>query len=299
MWAKRFQIIWKYIQLVARFIYKILRHKVWPHIHAYFSGPDHFRRRCFLYSVLGHMALFIYLMFDLSWVSSHKPESQSMDLIQVELITEEELQEPEDIKEEEPIAPLPPQVIRQPQQPAPIPAQPVEEVSDEVTLAQNLDAIPLPPMHNKRLKKPKPRPKPQPKPEPEKVDNLDQFLDRVIHTRDPNPNQPDVAPPPARKALMTGDEQNVLLQTLKKNWDIPPTVDGMNITVTVRITVSKDRQVKSIKVLSITGEATASLKKTMRISVERAIKKSSPLPVPADKYYDWKQIEISFNPIFF
>lgn len=265
---------------------------IWPWLHAYFSGPDHFFRRCVLYSSIGHFALFLILVLDFDFLDFSK-DPPPFDVMTVELISDE-VDEPE-VFEETPPEPVSQPDPARPQQPPPEPtSQPSQPAqTNEVALATSLDAIPMPPVSSRVMKKPKQAQKPKP---PQDFAKLIEQMDRQnILTR--NTSQPTSQPKP--RVPMSANEQAVLLNTFKKNWDLPPSAQNADVVVRVRITVAKSKKIKDIKVLKVTGQAKASLKKTIENSVIRAINKSSPLPVPDDKFEDWKVMNVNFDPKLF
>ena len=81
-----------------------------------------------------------------------------------------------------------------------------------------------------------------------------------------------------------------LKRHIEKNWYRPPGIDALDrMRVVVMIEVNRDGTVSSMDVVHSSG------RRFFDNSILRAVRKSVPLPIPADKYDMFKTIQISFN----
>jgi len=138
-------------------------------------------------------------------------------------------------------------------------------------------------------KKPTPKaPKDAPK---EKVE--DDFLKALSFIDDlKNKKEAMVEGEATENTLYDVDQQDiaVLKKHIEKNWFRPPGIKGLeNMTVAVMVSLNRDGSVHKMELTQTSGQS------FFDNSLLRAVRKSVPLPIPADKYDVFKTIELRFN----
>lgn len=228
---------------------------------------------------------------------------------------------PKKIETPEPPKPEPPKEEPKPQQPEPKPEPPKPEPAPEP---------PKPEPKPEPLPEPKPEPKPEPpkaeeKPKPSKLaavkpktkpkppqDNFDQLLKTVERFREtPKPSTPEpkvVANVPnahekgsARHSSSEPISMTVLdavRAQVEKNWNIDAGAkDAADLVVEVRIQLLKDGTVHAATIVDSLRYGTDGYWRSMADSARRAVLLSSPLQgLPPDKYDQWKDVKMRFNP---
>lgn len=180
-----------------------------------------------------------------------------------------------------PTAPLPAPTA--PIQPEPTPAEPISEP----------EPAPTPPPKPEPAPKPKPKPKPEPTPKPkpaepdpelvkerERLERAAQARQQAIAQalRDEADAMAKQATTDARARQLASQVNQFTLainQKIKNEWKRPINVDGKLETV-MTITVLPGGEVRSVLIKQSSGNA------AFDASAEEAVRRASPLPVPAD-----------------
>ncbi|MBI1362619.1 MAG: TonB family protein [Proteobacteria bacterium] len=142
-------------------------------------------------------------------------------------------------------------------------------------------------------KTPDKKPTPVSKKEPPKEKTEDDFL-KALSFIDDLKNK--------KEALEEGEETDtkifdvdqqdiaVLKRHIEKNWFRPPGIKGLNdMSVAVLVSVNRDGSILKMELTHSSGQP------FFDNSLLRAVRKSVPLPIPADKYDMFKTIELRFN----
>lgn len=89
---------------------------------------------------------------------------------------------------------------------------------------------------------------------------------------------------------VTQQDVAALKRHIERNWYRTPGIANLNeMAVVVRVRVNRDGSIGSVDVVQSSGRA------FFDNSLVRAVRKSVPLPIPADKYDIFKTIELRFN----
>lgn len=89
---------------------------------------------------------------------------------------------------------------------------------------------------------------------------------------------------------VTQQDVAALKKHIERNWYRTPGIANLNeMAVIVRVRVNRDGSIGSLDVVQSSGKA------FFDNSLLRAVRKSVPLPIPADKYDIFKTIELRFN----
>ncbi|NBX86588.1 MAG: TonB family protein [Proteobacteria bacterium] len=82
---------------------------------------------------------------------------------------------------------------------------------------------------------------------------------------------------------------NAIRTHIESNWLIPPGLDTSALTVTVIISVNPQGGITALRISRSSGQT------FFDNSLVRAVYKSAPLPIPADKYERFKDMELVFG----
>jgi colicin import membrane protein len=225
--------------------------------------------RSFALSTFVHLALAAVLFFGVRW-QSHAPDTVTVDLVE---------------------APPPP--------PAPAveaPKPPPVEVKPEPRVEKPQIAIPEKP-------KPKPKPKPEVKPKPdpdfqkrlkEQVAQEQKALDEQRRERELREliarQQADAARAQAAARARALNEYIARIQAkVRSNWILPPDLQG-NPEAIFDVVQLPTGEVLSTRLVKSSGNA------AYDAAVERAILKSSPLPLPASRELFSRELKLTFRP---
>jgi len=212
-----------------------------------------------------------------------------------------------------PPTPTPPQVAeRAPTStPAPKPPEPKPEVAKP-------EPVPTPKPEVKKPEPPKPEPKvaqtpppkrpDPPKKAPPKEDPIAAILKNLAPTK-PAPSQPDQPPrpqqqaavqpaaPPSLDQVVTRSEQDAVKEKIRPCWYFDAgAIDASKWIVTIRAQMAPDGRVLSAQVMpsSQSGPAYSRAAEAARRAVLNP--QCQPLPLPAAKYNQWKELDLNFNP---
>ena len=189
--------------------------------------------------------------------------------------------------------------------PSDTPVEPIEEATapeeaatEIVTEAEEIKTAPV------RSIRPKSRPKRaeavaevEPKPETPAVDPLQAALSEALSEPDTQADTP--APVPSGPPL-TGSEKEGLKVSVSNCWNVGSlSTDALQVTVTIGFSVKRDTRPEngSIHLVSATGGSESSINKAYEAGRRAIIRCGSKgFPLPDDKYEQWRDIEITFNP---
>lgn len=201
-----------------------------------------------------------------------------------------------------------PQVAEKPPEPAPKPPEAKPEPKPEVKKPDpppppKETATPPPPKQVAKIVPPK-----KPPPKPRRDDFIDSILKDVAPTQrtqektDAKP-QKDTAPrpspaPPSLDQQVTMSEIDAVRRQISQCWNIPAGArDAKDLIVTIRATVAPDGRVTSARIedLSRMGDP---FYRAAAESAQRAMLNPNcqPLKLPPQKYEQWKDLRIDFNP---
>ena len=94
-------------------------------------------------------------------------------------------------------------------------------------------------------------------------------------------------------------ERDAVRREIEKCWNVPAgALDAENLVVEIRLQLNADGTVMTAKIVEGTR---AAHEKFFRAAAESALRavlnpECSPLPLPAKKYQEWKNMVLSFNP---
>lgn len=209
----------------------------------------------------------------------------------------------------QPPQPEPPKAAEQPTPPAP-----AETIKPETKPepAKKPDVAAKPP--DERPAPPKPREKPAPpllaekKPSP-KEDPLQSIFKNVEQLKKRASNQPQDPEAPKkqlpvenvvnRAQTLTISEVDLVRRQLERCWNVPAGArDAENLVVDVWVAVNPDGTVREARVLNQRRMASDPFFRAAAESARRAVlnPKCSPLKLPPEKYDEWKEMTIGFDP---
>ncbi len=233
---------------------------------------EHALGRSFLLSAVVHVGLVLVLILGVRW-QSHAPDTITVDLVEA----------------------LPPPAPAIEPKPTPKP-QPPPEVKPPPRVEKPQIAIP-----DKPKPKPKPKPEVKPKPDPEFQKRLQEqvaleqkALDQQRQERELREliakQQADAARQAAAARSKALNAYIALIQAkVRSNWILPPDIQG-NPEAIFDVVQLPTGEVLSIKLVKSSGNA------AYDDAVERAILKSSPLPLPASRELFSRELKLTFRP---
>lgn len=289
-------------------------------------------KRAALYSAIFHCILFILLVIGFRNPFQRTSLNQQTMMIEVtemreistapQLAPEAQEQEKKQVHKELPQPPKPPE----PPKPQPVapqkpetPNKPAEKQADSV----EEEAIPL---QKPQKETPKPRQEPKEKKEksqPQKAEvdltkrkkqtptkektkdkedkAFDNLLDDVLQNDADDKSTKTSQGAPAAKvdAIMSISEMDALRRRIYKCWIVPAGARGAkDLIVDVDMEIGRDGTVLKATVADTRRMETDSYYRAAGESARRAVldPKCNPLPLPPDKYDQWKQLTLSFNP---
>ncbi len=162
----------------------------------------------------------------------------------------------------------------------------------------------------------KPEKKPKPKDEPKKQqdtkktqESFDSLLKDLTPNEEPTEEQPEVSttdghPEPAPNiskfsSVMSMTDMDALRAQLAQCWSIPAGArDSQDLNVDVRVTVNQARVVTSAEIVDMGRYHSDTFFRAAADSVLRAINSPdcTPLNLPPEKYDQWHEMTINFNP---
>jgi colicin import membrane protein len=250
---------------------------------AYFRPrPDYALGRSFLLAFAVHLALIAVMFLGVRW-QSHPAESVTVELW-------------------EPPPPPPAPVVEVPKPPPPKVEQPKPEPEPEVKKPEIVEKV-VPP---KPKPEPKPKPKPEPKPAPPKVDEFQKRMAReqlaleqqridAERRRVDEERRKAEAARIAREAASSARSKALadyigrIRAKVKRNWILPPDLQG-NPEAIFDVVQLPTGEVISARLAKSSGNA------AYDAAVERAILKSSPLPLPEPRSLFDRELKLTFRP---
>ncbi len=127
---------------------------------------------------------------------------------------------------------------------------------------------------------------------------LDDLLKDVSQNDDTNEGD-EGAPAQTVGPVVTASEIDVLRQHIRKCWVVPAGIKGAkDMTVDIKMEIGKDGTVRKAEIVHENRMAQDSAFRTAAESAQRAVldPQCNPLPLPKEKYDQWKDLEFSFNP---
>jgi TonB family protein len=116
------------------------------------------------------------------------------------------------------------------------------------------------------------------------------FVDKLKDKKPAVPEEESVLEETADLTLADQADLARLKKHIERNWLVPPGIQGMDtLSLLVEIHVSPDGQVTNLKLKQSSGQP------FFDNSLLRAVRKSVPFPIPAEKYELFKVIELNFN----
>lgn len=159
-------------------------------------------------------------------------------------------------------------------------------------------------------KKPKPKPEPKKQQDPKKTqESFDSLLKDLTPNEEPTEEQPEESetdghPDPAPNisnfsTVMSMTDMDALRAQLAQCWSIPAGArDSQDLNVDVRVTVNQARVVTSAEIVDQGRYHSDTFFRAAADSVLRAINSPdcTPLNLPPEKYDQWHEMTINFNP---
>ncbi len=250
---------------------------------AYFRPRrDHALVRSFLLALAVHAVLIAVMFLGVRW------QSRPAESVTVELW--------------EPPPPAPAPVVEAPKPPPPKVEPPKPEPEPEVKKPEIVEKVVPPKPEPKPKPKPEPKPEPKPKPAPPKVDEFQKRMAReqlVLEQRKLEEDRQRLAEAQRkaaadRQAASARDKAlNAYIERIrakvKRNWILPPDLQG-NPEAVFDVVQLPTGEVISVKLAKSSGNA------AYDAAVERAILKSSPLPLPETRSLFSRELKLTFRP---
>ena len=293
------------------------------------SGSAPGLKKPLIYSVAFHGALVLLAIFGLPHIVKEREVIESVPVELVTNISEITTTNKPPVKtppKEDP-KPEPPKPAEKKPPPTPTPPPPPEEaleeppkpdVKPEPTTAEIAEKlIKKPP--EKKPEKPKPvkKPeKPKPKKEEPKKDTQQDDFDKLLNTQleadppqpetppneQPNNNTPEPSPNVSRFSdVLSMSERDALIQQLSGCWSVISSMGSSNageLAVEVRVTMNPDRTVRTAQIVNMSRYNSDTFFRSAADAALRALKnpRCNPLILPPDKYSQWQNMVINFDP---
>lgn len=123
-----------------------------------------------------------------------------------------------------------------------------------------------------------------------------EFVDKLENKNNPTPAQAPATEqdagqgPELQLNLADSGTVNAIRSHIEKNWLVPPGLDLRGLTVTVLVSLDSNGGITNLRVSQSSGQT------FFDESLKRAIYKSIPLPIPADKFEKFRELELTFSP---
>jgi outer membrane biosynthesis protein TonB len=239
-----------------------------------------------------HLMALLLLYFGLPHLLTPLPEHHDpvpFEIVEIADLTNTNVK-PQD--EQKPPAPPPPKPESKPEQAQTLPPpKPPEQI-------EALSAEPKPAV--------KPPPKPVVKPQPDAFTKMLKNLeankqpeapkaqDTKADSKTPSPQA--VSSAPTLSTRLTISEEDALRRQIEQHWNIPigaRDIDSMYVEI--HIDVNPDFTVQQAKIVDQNRMTSDPFFRAFAESALRAVYASSPLELPADKYEQWKGINMTFS----
>jgi colicin import membrane protein len=245
----------------------------------FFRRPEHGLGRSFVLSAVVHIALALVLFLGVRW-QSHAPDTVTVDLVEA--------------------PPPPPAPVAEPKPVPPPKVEPPPEVKPPPRVEKPQIAIPDKPKPKPKPEvKPKPEAKPKPDPEfqkrlQEQVAQEQKALDQQRQERELRDliakQQADAARQASAASAKALNEYIARIQAkVRSNWILPADIQG-NPEAIFDVVQLPTGEVLTIRLVKSSGNA------AYDAAVERAILKSSPLPLPSSRELFSRELKLTFRP---
>ncbi|TYB80944.1 energy transducer TonB [Maritimibacter fusiformis] len=187
------------------------------------------------------------------------------------------------------------------------PTAPEEATTEIVTEAETPSSAPVtsirPQARPDRPRPPvetaEPAPQPDPEPAPDLTDAIDSAVDDALADilNDTATPAPDPSPVPSGPPLTRG-EKDGLRVAVSQCWNLgSSSTDAMATTVVVLVSMSRGGQPDAIRLVSSDGPNQTAINTAFE-AARRAIIRcgANGYNLPSDKYEQWREIEMTFNP---
>mgnify|MGYP006276143303 CR=1 FL=1 len=133
-----------------------------------------------------------------------------------------------------------------------------------------------------------------PTPEPAETptrDPVERALEEALRAPDPAPAAPQAAGPP-----LTAGERDGLRLSVSRCWNFSAlSTAAAQVTVTVGMDMARDGTPANLRMIGHEGGGAAAARQAYE-TARRAILRCQPYALPAEKYAQWQEIEMTFNP---
>jgi hypothetical protein len=137
-----------------------------------------------------------------------------------------------------------------------------------------------------------PKPKTEPKAAPKKQPDVNSALAEAM-AADPGPAQ---AEPQSSGPPLTQGERDGLRVAVSRCWNIAAlSTESAQVTVIVGMEMSLDGVPSNLRMVSYSGGTEAAAQQAYE-TARRAVLRCQPYSLPAEKYDQWRTIEMTFNP---
>lgn len=206
----------------------------------------------------------------------------------------------------------PPPPVPEPPKPSP-PPPPPPPTPDPLPAPKPPEPKPEPP----KPEPPKPEPpKPQPKPTPPKPDKKELAADDLLKSlaaTAPTPKQ-DTPPKPQKQVAsapasaqpnaplgsqLSTSEKDTIIAQIEQCWNPPAGAkDAKNLVITLRVQLASDGTPQTVQVVDQGRYNSDGFFRSAADSAVRAVRNPScvPLKVPPDKFDQWKNMTLNFDP---
>lgn len=248
------------------------------------------------------------------WPMIAPPLALPPDVLPVELVDiaqetniapQEQAEKPPEQPQETPPAssePPPPPVAEEPPPPPP-PEEDLALAEPEPTPPKE-EVKPQPPQPKLALAKPRAKPKPEKKKDDFDIDAITGLVDKMEKER-PKQQAKEPAPAAASRTLkgagaqsaLTMSEIDALKAQLSKCWNVPVGApDPSALVVPIRFHLNQDGTLAGAPELLAQGRLGDPYFRAAADSAMRAVHICGPYQLPPDKYEDWREITINFDP---
>lgn len=107
--------------------------------------------------------------------------------------------------------------------------------------------------------------------------------------------QATVGKPTGQAARLTQSEQAALAAQMRKCWN-PPLAALSEPGLTSRLLVELNRDGTVARAVSVIDRDASALEQTMGRAAQRAVRRCAPYKLSAEKYDDWRQVDVTFDP---
>jgi colicin import membrane protein len=241
----------------------------------FWQRPEHGMGRSFVLSALVHIVLAAILVLGVRW------QVRAPDVVEVDLVA----------------APPPPAPVVEPPKPPPPKVEPTPEVKPPPPKVEKPQIV----LPDKPKPKPKPKPEVKPKPDPnfqkqlrEQVAQEQRALDQQRQERELREllarKQAEAERAAAAARTKALNEYIARIQAkVKSNWILPQEIQG-NPEAIFLVVQLPTGEVLNARLVKSSGNA------AYDAAVERAILKSSPLPLPASRELFSRELKLTFRP---